>query len=916
MRTNAPWSLLATVLTAVVLLARPAFAAKPDRDDDDRPRRIQLPTSKSITVPAPGFIGRTNSYPGAIALSPDHRYAVLLNEGYGTPGSGLDQSLAVLDLATNKLTDFPDDRLKGDEKTTLQSYFVGLAFSSDGAHIYASMASVTRNEIAVYRFADGKIEPERTIAIPPQPVAAGKTITYATEGLPAGAAAAYPAGFTVLPTPAGDRLLVADHLADNAVLIDAASGKILQRFDLSTSKYVPAAYPYTAIANRAGTRAWVSLWNEPAVVELDLSTGAVSRRISLPPRHDPAAASPHLTSMALSPSESMLYVAVSNAANADLDGVAAASLTTGKFLRVYPVAFQKGEGTGATPIGIAVSRDGRRLYAASASLNAVAVFDLTKQHAETPIGFIPTEWYPSALALAGDDLLIASAKGRGSGPNDMRVPPDRHGDIHPYIATLVGGSLQRVPVKGLDARLAAYTRQVQADDLLNVDPGAIRFASGANPIRHVIYILKENRTYDQILGDLPAGDGDPALTMYGADITPNEHKLALQFGVLDNFYDSGEVSANGHLWSDGAATSDYMEKVWPVLYRGSQRPEDFGNGLEQGISTPDDPGTGFLWDSFAAHGYSYRLYGEMTIDVWCRDEKVASPREGTPSPVSGICAQREIRPGQPLPAALGGAPSPWPWAIPVLKEKHSSSRPPGRRGHIDPAYPFFAIDYPDQLRTDEFLREFSRFVAARGTKSELPQFILLYLPNDHTAGTRPGMPSPRASVADNDLAVGRVAEAVSHSPYWDDTAIFVVEDDAQNGADHVDAHRSTALVISKYSPRLDRPFVDHHFYTTVGMVHTMEDLLGLPPSDVFDAHAPVFAPLFTGPGAQPPFVADDRNLRSGLLYEQNAANAPGAAKSASLDFSKPDAADADVLNAILWEDAVKNGAVKERAGDR
>src|SRR5262249_54660010 len=150
-------------------------------------------------------------------------------------------------------------------------------------------------------------------------------------------------------------------------------------------------------------------------------------------------------------------------------------------------------------------------------------------------------------------------------------------------------------------------------------------------------------------------------------------------------------------------------------------------------------------------------------------------------------------------------------------------------GHIDETYPFFAIDYPDQLRANEFLREFSGFVAKRGTKEELPQFILLYLPNDHTAGTRVGMPTPRASIADNDYALGRVVEAVSHSPYWDDTAIFVVEDDAQDGADHVDAHRSTALAISKYSPRLDKPFVDHNFYTTVGMVHTMEELIGLPP---------------------------------------------------------------------------------------
>ena len=227
------------------------------------------------------------------------------------------------------------------------------------------------------------------------------------------------------------------------------------------------------------------------------------------------------------------------------------------------------------------------------------------------------------------------------------------------------------------------------------------------------------------------------------------------------------------------------------------------------------------------------------------------------------------------------------------------------RDHFDPLFPDFEVDYPDQLRADEFLREFEEFVRGKGTKNELPQFILLYLPDDHTGGTRPGKPTPQASVADNDLAVGRVVDAVSHSPYWDDTAIFVVEDDAQNGADHVDAHRSIALEISKYSPlagkAAEKPFVDHHFYTTVSMIHTMEDLLGLPPMNLFDAHAPLMAPLFAGPGTQPPYQADDKNLRSGFIYRVNEKKAPGAAESSQMNFSRPDAADTRKLNAILWQ---------------
>ena len=261
-----------------------------------------------------------------------------------------------------------------------------------------------------------------------------------------------------------------------------------------------------------------------------------------------------------------------------------------------------------------------------------------------------------------------------------------------------------------------------------------------------------------------------------------------------------------------------------------------------------------------------------------------------------------------MPANVGnprGGPSPWPWAIPRLKSVRPTKA--AQRDHLDPLYPDFNIEYPDQLRADEFLREFAEFVKARGTTKELPQFIQLYLPNDHTGGTRAGKPTPQASVADNDLAVGRVADAVSHRPSWDDTASFVVEDDAQNGADHIDAHRSIALEISKYSPRAEKPTIDHRFYTTVNMVHTMETLLGLPPMNLFDAHAPLMAPLVAGPGMQPSYQVDDSNLRNGLIYRMNDKKAPGAKESSRMNFSRPDAADATRLNAILWQDA-KGGA--------
>jgi DNA-binding beta-propeller fold protein YncE len=908
--------ILAVVLPTLVVAILAARAA------NDR-RVLQLPTSKNLTLPVPGYIARTNGFPATIAVSPDNRYAALLNQGYGTQETVGRQSIAILDLSNNQLHDFPDDRLGNEAR---QSYFIGLGFSSDGKHLYASMGSITDptgekptstgNGIAVYKFADGQVTPERFIKIPPQKLAEGKEVAYGLRKTPAGTAIPYPAGFAVLPDAKGDRLLVANNLSDNVVLLDVTSGEIVKSFDLSHSKYVPAEYPYAVIANKAGTKAWVTLWNDPAIAELDLKAQAVSRWIDLRDTVSASAISPHPTAMLLSPSEKMLYVSLANA-----DRVVGVNLESGLAFPFYP----GGKHQGVVPQALAESPDGKYLFIATGGLDAVAVYEtknISRIEANAQVGFvsgtvlepdfIPTEWYPSALAIVGNDLLIASAKGEGSGPNNMKAAV-QIGPYHraqPYIATLMGGSIARVSLADIDKNLAAYTRQVEEDNLLHADPGKFEFAGGKNPIRHVIYILKENRTYDQIFGDLPVGDGDPSLTMYGTDITPNEHKLALQFGVLDNFYDSGEVSGDGHLWSTAATTSDYNEKTWPIAYRGKERTYDFGGAvaddlaLEKGIPDIDDPGTGFLWDSVSRQGLTYRIYGEFVEAVWCKDEKADTPMQGTPSAASAACPNAAVTKGGSLPPNLGnprGGPSPWPWAVPMFKEVRPEKA--ALRGHYDPNFPDFNTDYPDQLRADEFLREFEEFVKGKGTAKELPQFTLLYLPDDHTGGTRPAKPTPQASVADNDLAVGRVVDAISHSPYWDDTAIFVVEDDAQNGTDHVDAHRSTALVISKYSPRAEKPFVDHHFYTTVSMIHTMESLLGVQPMNLFDAHAPLMVPLFKGPGTQPPYTADGKNLQSGLIYQVNEKRAAGARESLKMNFSRPDAADAQKLNAILWRNA-------------
>ena len=730
----------------------------------------------------------------------------------------------------------------------------------------------------------------------------------------------YPAGLALISERGQDKLLVANNLSDNVVLLDPASGKILHTFDLSTNDLVPSSFPYTCVATRDGRRAWCSLWNASQVAELDLMGGKVVRRVDLNKPEEPLAPGSHPTAMLLSPSEKSLYVTLSN-----LDKVAIISTDQGQAFHFLTVSVKQQRFGGNTPIALAQTEDGKDLFVADASLDAVAVLDVSKVSNGPGPGdiflegpsFIPTDWYPSSLAVHGDDLFIATAKGEGARPNkDMgkTVYETKHKD-HPYIPTLLRGSIARLNIPSTLQKLPQLTQTVERDNLFHSDPGTIKFASGQNPIKHVIYVIKENRTYDQILGDLKVGDGDPSLTMYGQDITPNEHKLALQFGVLDNFYDSGEVSGDGHLWSTAAITSDYNEKTWQIAYRGKERTYDFQGQvadeypLEHNQSDIDDPGTGFLWDNLSRNHVSFRDYGEFVNAEWCNEKrKAASPKQGTPSGQEAKCPRTVLNQGDTLPPNVGdphGGSSPFPWEVPLFSGVKPSKAE--LRDHFDPLFPDFNTEYPDQLRADEFLNEFSAFVRARqeneGPRFEMPSFVLLYLPDDHTGGTRPNFPRPAASVADNDLALGRVVDAVSHSPYWDDTAIFVLEDDAQDGADHVDAHRSTAFVISKYSPgSVAQPNVEHRFYTTVNVIHTMEMLLGLPPMNQNDAYAPVMSGLFSGSGDQPPFKADFRNLKNGLIYETNKKDAPGAKISSKMNFSRPDAAPAAQLNRVLWQD--------------
>jgi hypothetical protein len=522
---------------------------------------------------------------------------------------------------------------------------------------------------------------------------------------------------------------------------------------------------------------------------------------------------------------------------------------------------------GSTPNALALSPDGRRLFVAEADNNAVAVFLLSSATAGNPgnqagdrlLGRIPVDWYPTALATVGESLVVANGKGHGTGPNAVDGPGRPAASGRGYTLGQLSGTLSLLPPALLDSngigRLS--TRVARANGWPSQREGGAAYPA----FEHVIYIIKENRTYDQLFGDLPIGDGDTALTYFPQAVTPNHHALAERFGLFDRFFVNAEVSADGHNWTVGAYATDYVEKTTPSNYSGRGRSYDYeGENRNVRPGAGEDaaePASGYLWDLARRRNLSFRNFGEFVRRADGDDDALP-------------------------PAYLG--------LKPFLEE------------HTDSGFPGFDLDIPDQRRADRWIAALDRWTTA----GAMPALQILRLPNDHTMGARAKALSPRAYVADNDLALGRVIEALSRSPFWKTTVVFVVEDDAQNGPDHVDSHRAPFLLISAWN----RPRVWHRFTNTTDVMATIEDILSLDHLSQFDAFGRPLRGVFAATADPTPYVARTPTVP---LDERNPPRGPGARESMKLDFRYEDLADDDRFNRVLWL-AIKGDSIPYPGG--
>jgi YVTN family beta-propeller protein len=773
-----------------LLVGPPTFAQLPGKTQ--KAGQLLLPNGWKLS-PA-GHSLPLGDLPLNMQLSASGKLLAITNNGQST------QSIQLVNPKTEKVLDV----------SKVSKSWYGLAFSKDEQHVYASGGN--DNWILDFKIRNNKFASIDTIILGPV--------------WPKGKIS--PAGIAV--NKLNNRLYTVTREDSSLYIIDPAKKQILKKVQLP-------AIAYSCILSPDESKLYISLWGGGAVAVVDTKTNAIARQIHV---------GDHPNELLLNKKGSYLFVA-----NANDNTVSVIRTLTGKVVETISTTLYATQLTGSTTNGLALSSNEKTLYIANADNNCLAVFDVTKPGESASQGFIPVGWYPTNVKTLGSKIIVTNGKGNTSMANTGGPQPISKADNSgyqmgstannklQYIAGLFKGTLSFIAAPDKE-QLKQYTKEVYANTPFSNKKAQLAAGEAGNPIprklgekspiKHVFYIIKENRTYDQVLGDVKEGNGDSSLTLFGKKITPNQHAFASNFVLLDNFYVDAEVSADGHNWSMAAYATDVVEKSWPTSYGARGGSTSFEGGRP--VTYPKD---GFIWDYCKRAGLTYRSYGEF-----------------------GDYAKANIK---------------------------------SLEGHMCWASPGFNMDISDQVRTDAWTHDFDSLLVI----GAVPQFSTIRISNDHTSGQKKGKISPQAAVADNDLAVGRIVDRISHSSVWKESVVFILEDDAQNGPDHVDAHRSPAYVVG---PFVKRNAVIHTMYSTSGFLRTMELILGLPPMSQYDAGAvPLFECFSSKPDLTPYTLI--RPLIS--LDTRNVAVNESSRRSEFFNFAKEDAAPDLDLNEVVWK---------------
>jgi DNA-binding beta-propeller fold protein YncE len=677
----------------------------------------------------------------------------------------------------------------------------GLAFSQDEKHLYASGGN--DNTVVRFNISNQKLTRDTVIKL----------------GAPWGKSKICAAGITL--DDATNRLFTVTKEDSMLYVCNTQTLAIEKKIPLSSE-------PYSVIMSKSLNEIYVSLWGAKRIVVFDLTTWEKKTEIMV---------GDHPNEMILNKKQNVLFVA-----NSLDNSVSVVDLGQKKVLETLNAALYPDAPNGSTTNSVALSEDEKTLYIANADNNCLAVFDVEKAGESRSKGFIPTGWYPTNVRVLGKKILVANAKGVNSAPNPQGPSPFAKREDNraaQYIGKLFLGTLGIFDAPN-EKELAVYSKLTYENTPYTKEKELHTEGSPGNPIpmnvgdkspiKYVFYIIKENRTYDQVLGDVAKGNGDTSLVLFPESVTPNQHKIVEDYTLFDNFYVDAEVSADGHNWTMAAYANDFVEKTWQTSYGGRGGNYDF-----EGTRAVAFPKSGFLWDACQRAGVSYRTYGEFADD--------------------GKANYKTIE------------------------------------GHFCPHYSSWDMNYQDIQREKDWAHDFDSLLAI----NKVPQFNTIRFGNDHTSGMAKGAFAPKAAVADNDLAVGNFVEHLSNSPIWKESAVFIIEDDAQNGADHVDAHRSTAYIVSPYSRR---NFVDHTQYSTSSMVRTMELILGLPPLSQYDAAA---TPMWRSFTATPDFTPFKAIMPKTDINARNIADNELTRRSEFFNLAKLDAVPERSFNDVLWK---------------